>query len=504
MFLTKGDNGYWHVTLNISQFFCNPVSIHEELIPRRRAFSDEMRNLISGSRNDDDSSTGAGSGQGGINASHTNSAQSRLLEQCSYRRNAYNNRNQTLLHLHRNESMGHNVEMIEMDQSWMLSSDVGYCGGSSSGSSVETIFNNCDSLRSPKKTTPIREQNYEVMASFNHLRDTENTSNGNEPHMGEMHEACSICHGGKKAHGVDSDKEENEYVNLPPPKNSQKLKPHGLVDSEILSRGQMQSSEDRLEKTEKQTAKLSTNAAHARTMSLPLNEDYLLMKFNENGNSKPGLSRTGKGRSLSVHPSMERSDSLPPPFDDLVPASTLHSILQELPDQEKTSNECSKISDIPVPFHHGDLVKPVGPIAMLRLSSLSSSSNESVSSACDSLLDAKVTRGTSFSRPRQSSVGSSYQRAFIKKQSRSQDERSTSPLPSTISSRGSDPDFQSRMMSQRDPDDSEAFIYVRKGSVERRPESRRPESPISSAPSVTSYITRRRQSLQRADGSLGG
>ncbi|XP_033644319.1 uncharacterized protein LOC117303960 [Asterias rubens] len=473
------------------------VSIHEELIPRRRNFSEEVRHLISGVRKDDNTSDDAGNGHGGSQAGNSCTAQANsaaFLEQCSHRNNTCNNRNQTMSHLHRNDSLGRNVEMVELDHSGLAMAHVGYGGGSSSGSSVETIFNNCDSLRSPKKTTPIREQNYEIMASFNHLREHEDTSNGNDPHMGELHEACSICHGGRKPHGVDSDKEENEYVNLPPPKNK-KLKPQGSAD------GLMQLSEDRPEASKSRTPKFSSNAAHARTMSLPLNEDYLLMKYNENGNSKPGTSKASKGRSLSVHPSMERSDSLPPPFDNLVPASTLHGMLQELPDAEKATNE--RGNDIPVPFQHGDLVKPVGPIAMLRLNSISSSSNESVSSACDSLLDARTSRGASFSRPRQSSIGSTCQRAFCKRQSHSQDERSSSPplLASTISSRSSDPDFQSRLLSQKD-EDPEAFIYVRKGSVERRPESRRPESPISSAPSVTSYITRRRQSLQRAEGSI--
>ncbi|XP_038061873.1 uncharacterized protein LOC119732430 isoform X2 [Patiria miniata] len=472
------------------------VSIHEELAPRRRDFSEEMRCLLASSRNNDHQSGGNSPGGTYPYPSGTNPTQVRspaMLEHCSNRRNQ----------LQRNQALGGRfIEMIEMDQSWGVG---GGSSGSSSGSSVETIFNTCDGLRSPKKTTPIREQNYEVMASFNHLREAEDSSNGNAPHIGDLHEACAICQGGKKSQSGDSEREEHEYVNLPPPKNGKRSNQQGPTDGENLNRSHVHvpALETKLEKAEKQTPTFASNSAHARSMSLPLNEDYLLMKYHESENSKPAASKTGKTRSLSVQPSMERSDNLPAPFDDLLPASTLQGMLEDLPNTGKRSRNRSTSrdiqSDIPVPFHHGDLVKPVGPIAMLRLNSVSSSSSESVSSASESLLDAQISRGASFSRPRQSSVGASYQRGFAKIHSRSHDERSSSPPVDVATmkfpSRKSDPDFQ-RMLGQRD-EDSETFVYARKGSIERRP-----ESPISSAPSVTSYITRRRQSFQRAENSL--
>ncbi|XP_022104292.1 uncharacterized protein LOC110986584 [Acanthaster planci] len=484
---------YSSCTSNRWSHVSSTVSIHEELVPRRKDFSEELRCLLGSSKNGDHLS-GDGNGQGGTLPYQLGTNQIRsptMLEHCSNRRNQ----------LYRNQALGGRfIEMIEMDQSWAAS---GGGSSSSSGSSVETIFNTCDGLRSPKKTTPIREQNYEIMASFNHLRGAEDSSNGNEPHMGELHEACAICQGGKNVPGVDSDREEHEYVNLPPPKNGKGSNQQGPADSKNLNRSQVHvhALENTPEQSKKQTPKFSSNSVHARTMSLPLNEDYLLSKY-EHENSRPPSSKSGNARSLSVHPSLEYSDTLPPPFNDLLPASTLQDMLQDLPNAERTSRgrpPRDARSNIPVPFQHGDLVKPVGPLAKLRLNSTSSSSSESVSSASESLLESQTSRSASFSRPRQSSIGASYQRAFAKIHSRSHDERPSSPPIDTTAlkfpSRSSDPDFQ-RVMGQRD-EDVETFVYARKGSIERRP-----ESPISSAPSVTSYITRRRQSLQRADYSL--
>lgn len=417
------------------------------------------------------------------------------------------------------DSDGNVVDIIELYKVLTLGSggirSRGCSPENSNGSEETTFINAAGYGRTPtKQRTPIREQNYEIMASFDRFRNPMPVSQQRTQNAANNSVAEAVSSPARNKKIID-----NDYVNLPSPKKKAaghvpKLNTaaaaaiHNTRNNEatnVLSAKDVNThgaTADNVAQEHLQTVGNVTRAPPlAKAACSNSYRNIHQLELTKTGSNASSASEAGP--SLPTTPT---SKTFPPPFENLTDSDSAV--------RPKRRSKSKK--NAPVPFDHGELIKPVGPIAMLSVEANQSGCSRSGSESGEDvghlgsseLLDDGSERSSSLrsrgrsvsrSRSRSESCDNGYARSTIRP------EDLPSPLPpdplrSQLSGHLSDP-------SLLDSVDEDSYLELNdsgRGSpteVYDFPIDRRPASPTCD-PSTPLSPFGRKMSLRR-DSSRG-
>ena len=256
------------------------------------------------------------------------------------------------------------------------------CSPENSNGSEETTFINAVGYgRTPtKQRTPIREQNYEIMASFDRFRNPMPVSQQRMQNTANNSVADAVSSPAKNKKIID-----NDYVNLPSPKKKAadhvpKLNTaaaaaiHNTRNNEATNVQTALSSKDTHGATADNVAHEQLETLGNVTRAPPLAKAACSNSYRNIHQLE--LTKTGSNASSASEagpslPTTPTGKTFPPPFENLT----------DLDSAVRPKRRSKSKKNAPVPFDHGELIKPVGPIAMLsveaNLSGCSRSGSES-------------------------------------------------------------------------------------------------------------------------------
>ncbi len=546
------------------------MSIHEETLPNRRPFPQELQELLFAGQNASSSGNGSipslpGSPKAKYSPDtysskvsntamieyykqqHTSSTDTdddsvreKLLEDFCLNLSGgasspNGNNNPSSPVRTQTDTDGNVVDIIELYRTLTMSSAGGmvrpgrFSSPENSNGSEETTFTNaaaCSNYaRSPTKKTPIREQNYEIMASFDRFRNPMPVSQQRVQNAANNAATGTVVSPGKT--------KDNDYVNLPSPKKkaaspvpklntSAAAAMQNTVNNEVTNVNNESTYVDTspVNNVDMKETGASDEIAHEPLESLgnvttrapPLAKAACSSSYRNLHHPQLEATRTGSSGSTEIEPSLPSTPTaktFPPPFDNITETNSAVR-----PKRKSRSKR-----NAPVPFDHGELIKPVGPIAMLSVETNTSGCSRSASESGDDvgqlgsseLLDNCSEKSASLrsrgrsgsrSRSRSESCDNTYRREAVRP------EDLPSPLPpdplrSQLSGHLSDP-------SLLDSVDEDTYLDLNdsgRGSPTDAydfPLDRRPASPTSD-PSTTLSPFGRKMSLRKENsrGKMG-
>ena len=403
-----------------------PVSILEEPVPQRRLISQEWQTLLARDGNDDEDDDGTGdsggsgangaSGSNGSSGSGTSSGPSVPgSPRGRFSPETYSNKmtNSAMIEFYKQQATncdtdeeasvrqrlledlylslpggsggggstnglssprvqtdadGNVVDIIELYRT--LTINMGARSAENSNGSDETTFINQPAyVRTPTKKTPIREQNYEIMASFDRFRNPMPVSS-HQRLPGASGESSTV------SSPPPQKTKEVDYVNLPSPKKQAAAKSKSYAStSNIVTAATIHHNAVNNEATNTTNYETLSPVNEAKSSSLPrkhsvVDESIRAPPLAQAARTSSYRSlypldreRTGSNASTSSEtpslPTTPTGKTFPSPFENIIGSKSSS--------RTKRGGSKSKKGNAPVPFDHGDLVKPVGPIAMLSL-----------------------------------------------------------------------------------------------------------------------------------------
>ncbi|XP_072165586.1 uncharacterized protein [Diadema setosum] len=327
-------------------------SVHSETNPATRVdfhstISPERERLLNEINRDPDKlevTTSVESDVKNGNQSEESEAQELLLTNSADRNS--NTQKQSDMEVITQNTAAEDIEMTQFDSVRTAQSEI---DGESNASLLraETAFDEM-MLYSPQKNTPIREQEYEIMASFDHYRSSlhEPYDSGSQIHLSHNGEGSGVS---GIEHLVNMDRfklnlkcEEREYVNLPSPKTTLQRNTRQL---RYLKRA-----------TYASLPLYVTDVHDFSPPSSPPPPPPVSSKLNDLSWDKSSLQR--------LNPGLEFTDSRAP--------ESLGSLSHN-----------SDPVEIPIPFAHETLVEPQGPITKLKVHSEQSQDKDCVGSGSE-------------------------------------------------------------------------------------------------------------------------